>query len=429
MPLTLMATINYWLDARREHSNGRYQLKVVVSNYGQKAYLPLPSKFCFSKEDWDVKIKQVRKTCPNFRALNAELNERMDEMQERLDIEFGPRPVQSAQFIARKLATIRGASEKSLTAVFEEYAELIKTPKSKQSYEYTLKTLRKYDPCADDLRFEDIDYKWLCTFRDTMYETISVNTTAIHLENLRAVFNYARKMEITEKYPFNNFRIERQKVKPPVMDKEDLERFLAFKPAYPSEDYYHDYWCLIFGLCGINMADLYVLRDEDLKAGRIRYNRQKTDVFASIKVEPEVMEIIKRRKGKNGMLLDLSEKWPSGLNGFLSRMNRAIKTWGPWHRKGRGIIIDETPWTWVTSYTARRQWATMAGELGIPTYIIDAGLAHAETSMTSHYITVRDKQLDEANRKVLDYVHFKNNKCPEMIVLEDCPQIKELRIS
>lgn len=59
-------------------------------------------------------------------------------------------------------------------------------------------------------------------------------------------------------------------------------------------------------------------------------------------------------------------------------------------------------------YKARHSWATLAAELDIPKETISAGLGHEIGSdVTSIYIKFDQKKVDDANRRVIDYVFGK----------------------
>lgn len=59
-------------------------------------------------------------------------------------------------------------------------------------------------------------------------------------------------------------------------------------------------------------------------------------------------------------------------------------------------------------YIFRHSWATLAAELDIPKETISAGLGHEIGSdVTSIYIKFDQKKVDDANRRVIDYVFGK----------------------
>ena len=61
----------------------------------------------------------------------------------------------------------------------------------------------------------------------------------------------------------------------------------------------------------------------------------------------------------------------------------------------------------MSSYYNRHSWATFASEIGIPLEIIGRALGHSvwEKSITATYVKFDNKKIDEANRKVIDYLN------------------------
>ena len=97
----------------------------------------------------------------------------------------------------------------------------------------------------------------------------------------------------------------------------------------------------------------------------------------------------------------------------MHRMGLGLKKIGECERKGRGgkkyikaLFPD------LSSYWARHTWATIAAELDIPKETISAALGHEiGSSITSIYIRYDQKKVDEANRKVIDYVNgYRKNR-------------------
>lgn len=60
----------------------------------------------------------------------------------------------------------------------------------------------------------------------------------------------------------------------------------------------------------------------------------------------------------------------------------------------------------ITTYWARHSRATIAAELDIPKETIAAALGHGGNSVTDVYIRFDERKIDEANRRVLDYVLY-----------------------
>ena len=60
----------------------------------------------------------------------------------------------------------------------------------------------------------------------------------------------------------------------------------------------------------------------------------------------------------------------------------------------------------ITTYWARHTWATIAASLDIPKETIAAGLGHGGNTVTDIYIDFDRRKVDEANRRVIDWVYY-----------------------
>ena len=61
----------------------------------------------------------------------------------------------------------------------------------------------------------------------------------------------------------------------------------------------------------------------------------------------------------------------------------------------------------ISTYWARHSWATIAAEIDIPDAVISQGLGHGpENPTTEIYIDRNRKKVDEANRKIIDFVLY-----------------------
>lgn len=106
-------------------------------------------------------------------------------------------------------------------------------------------------------------------------------------------------------------------------------------------------------------------------------------------------------------LLCIADRWTTHQQ-FGKQMNKALKRMGEMERVGRGgkkvfePIVPE-----LTTYWARHTWATIAASLDVPKETIAHVLGHGNDTVTDIYIDFDKKKVDEANRKVLDYVFGK----------------------
>ena len=286
--------------------------------------------------------------------------------------------------------------------IFEEFADNHKES-TKELYYYSLRRIEQFDKYIATRSIDEIGIPWLTRFESWLAQTNSKNARNILLRNIRAVFNYALDCEYTTNYPFRRFKIRPEATRKRAMTVEQL-RSLA---VYPVEDYqvfYRDMFVLMFCLIGINVVDLYSLGG--IVDGRVEYRRAKTHRLYSIKVEPEAQAIIDKYHGTKNLLC-IADRWTTHSQ-FGKQMNKALKRMGEMQRVGRGgKKVLEPIVTGLTTYWARHTWATIAASLDIPKETIAHALGHDNDTVTDIYIDFDKRKVDEANRKVLDYVFGK----------------------
>lgn len=270
-------------------------------------------------------------------------------------------------------------------------------------YMLSAKKVHEYDCQAT---FETVDSAWLDGFIESLGD-VSVNYTSIHLRNLRAVFNWAIDNGLTQAYPFRRYKIKSER----VMIKNISVENLRMIKDYPLNDWrtiYRDLFMLSFYLCGINPSDLLTLKRTDLSNGRIRYKRLKTGKLYDIPVMPEAEDIIKKYKGKNYLLCPLDSY--KNRKDFCHHWNDALKKIGTVKVvKDRTGKLRKHEWhpivEGLTVYAARYTFASIGAELEIPRETIALCLGHSWADVTSHYIAYDLKRIDEAVKKIIDYVN------------------------
>lgn len=146
---------------------------------------------------------------------------------------------------------------------------------------------------------------------------------------------------------------------------------------------------LSFYLIGINNSDLYNLKG--IEDGRIEYRRNKTHKGYSIKVEPEALEIIERRRGEKKFLV-YQERY-----GKPTSVNKTINM----HLKRIGELIGVPN---LIMYHARHSWAGIAAKkpIGASKPLIAQALGHGRITVTDTYFDFDNELVDDLNRKVLD---------------------------
>lgn len=398
-----MPTTKLYLDARRTQEEAI--VKVGIYEKRKAAYISLGVKVKVS--DWDDENEILRGR--ENRDMNKYLGAKRDEVSKLIremlvegELE-GLSACQIRDKVLQKMGSGKDEHDANLfMARFVAYRDGCKTKGTRSVYEQTRKKIVAFEPKADKLAFEDITKAWLDRFDAFLSQTVrSENAKGIHFRNIRTVFNAAIDDEITTAYPFRKFKIKHDETPKRSLSIEQL-RFFASCEVAEWQERYRDLFMLMFMLCGINIGDLCLLTK--VEDGRVNYRRQKTHKLYSIKVEPEAQALINKYRGSGyllnildtyGQYQDFNRRLKHAMDKIIADMNLLAVTKG----------LPELPT--ISSYWARHTWATIAADLDIPIETISAALGHSYgCATTAIYIRFNQKKVDEANRKVLDYVLY-----------------------
>ena len=378
------------LDTRRPLQDGTFPVKLSVG-HGTRLYLS--TGVSVKREHWADGQVEGRK---DAKRINSALDNQGLRVQARLlRLKEDGRLAGASKTYLRKLLTapdMDDVPEEDSRVTLWEIADRCIATKDGRTKEVYLHTLAKLRAFAGDapLYIDDIDRVWLHGFENSIGG--KVNSRAIHLRNLRAICNFALDEELTDKYPFRKYRIRTEETRKKALTLEQVRAYMAL----PDPNEYRDVFLLMLYLRGINVSDLAALTEEDVVDGRIEYRRNKTGQLYSIKVEPEAREILDRWKGERHLLRCFDRyKDPHDFN---RRMREGLKKM----RRPDGTLIEKD----CSSNWARHTWATMCAELDVPDPTISLGMGHriAGHRTTAIYIKRDQRKVDEANRKVIDYL-------------------------
>ena len=397
--LQAMAQSTLKLDTRRALKDGTFPVKISVG-FGTRLYIA--TDVAVRREDWEVG-KDKRETGKvvgrkDAKQLNQALEAQLLRVTSRaLRLRQDGRLAKLSPERLHLLLTapdMNEVPEEDTRLSFYRVADMCIATKDGRTREVYLHTLQKVRAFAGEtLYLEDIDRVWLHRFQESVGG--KVNSRAIHLRNLRHICNFALDEELTDRYPFRKFKIRTEETRKKALTVEQLRAFLRADLG-PREREHRDVFLLMFYFRGINVGDLAALTGEDVVDGRVEYRRSKTGQLFSIKLEPEMLEILERWKGERH-LLRCFDRYADhhDYNRRLREALRRIK--GP---DGEPVEPD------VSSNWARHTWATLCAELDVPDPTITLGMGHATAGhrTTAIYIKRDRSKVDEANRKVIDHL-------------------------
>ncbi|WP_316851149.1 phage integrase SAM-like domain-containing protein [Pedobacter agri] len=235
-----------------------------------------------------------------------------------------------------------------------------------------------------------------------------------YMKELRTLFNEAIKQFndedsgdiLIKHYPFRKYKIgNAPKTKKRNLTKEEINKIFNIDTSFEKKDSLlqlgRDVGLLCFYLIGMNTTDIFHI--DKFENGRISYNRRKTrgeradDAYISIKVEPEAVHLLNKYRDDNGKRVFNFYKRYTNERTFNKGVNDGLKQ----AAKKAGIDKD------LTSVFLRHTWATIArNKCNIDKDVIGKALNHIETigTITDVYIETDWSIIDDANRKVIDYI-------------------------
>ena len=398
-----MATTSLYLDTRGLAPSQAGPLRIVIRHNNTSSSISLGIQL--TKNQWDGKAVSNR---PDWRMLNTIITKKKTDIEAAiltLSLTRDLSRLTASQLKEEILSSLFERPQKRIlfTERFERFARMRNAQGTQDLYLQTLSKIRSFCTNANRLTFEDITKDWLERFDLYLKETTSPNIRNRHFRNIRAVFNDALNEDLIKCYPFKSFKLPKlQQTKHRALTKSEIVTLRDY-PCMDWQTEYRDLFLLSFYLVGINMVDLLTARKEDVRNGRLEYRRDKTGKLYSIKIEPEAQEIIDRYRGKD-YLLSPMERY-SNHKDYIQHMNRALKKIGLYYetssrKTGKAIFPD------LTTYWARHTWTSLASAIDIPIDIIARSLGHSwiDKTVTSVYIDFDPRKLDDANRKVLDYL-------------------------
>jgi hypothetical protein len=408
-----MATVKLVLDTRSTTKEGTHPVKLSLSHNRAVSYLK--TNIFVTSEQWS---NQQVIDHPKSENYNKVLKSRYIQAENHIITLSSANILQTLSHEDLKAKIENKAAKKEnikpylITDHFLKYIEKAKKPKTAEIYRETMNKIKSFQP---NTTFKDMNKSWLESFEVFLSPTCKTNTRGIHLRNIRAVFNDAIDNNLIDKnsYPFRKFKIEKEKTRKRALTVEQLKLLRDYQ-VQPHQERYRDMFMLSFYLIGINMVDLLNLKHSDLINGRIEYTRAKTYRLYSIEVLPEAMALIEKYKGEN-YLLNIMDTY-SNYKDFMSRMDENLKEigkleWAPNRAKDpkfrKKNVKKITPlFPKLSTYWARHTWATIAANKGCKISLDDIALClgHGEETDTKIYIDFNLDIIDEANRKVLEFI-------------------------
>jgi len=401
-----MATINLVLDLRRARKDLTYNLVFRITK--DSKYLDVGTGIALYKHQFN----QSKQLVVSDRELNDHLQNIKEEYQKRLRTYLLH---SSGDVELRTLKELLTSKPKERLTVEDFWLRHIDGLKLKGSYgsanvySMSLKGISK----ELDLQrsFNSIRYVDVVELETALYKRgMTANGVSVYLRSFRAICNKAIELELVSSdwYPFRKFKIKRSRTLPKVLSIEKLREYFNLNISKGST--YYQSWLigkLIFMLRGINLKDLLLLTERNVKSDRIIYKRSKTNKLYSVKLSKEMQEVFNEFVSNSTLLgvftnLQFSDK--SIMNDVYIQKRKLINT----HLKKLGRLIESEES--LTTYVFRYSYANVSKRLGYSKDMIAEALGHEYgNTVTGIYLEQFDlKLIDEMNQEVINAVLCKS---------------------
>lgn len=384
-----MVTVNYYVNPKQKKKDDTFNVKIIVTYKGKRKMLP--TTYYLHKDEITKKGK-----IKDQRVLDG-VNEIIFNYRRKINnmgIEFGDK---SLDYIVGRLK-----ADKDDCEFFSFLDKISKDKKSKTrgNYKYVGRLIEEYVG-SDTLNMKLMDYAFFVSFEKHISKKMAIGTVSLVMNYLKSIYRAAvvyyndDNNQVLPQYVLTAYKPPKSlSIKKRAISIEKIREIKDLKHRSSKIEETRDIFILSFCLMGMNLVDIFNCP----KCGDvIKYNRTKTkdargdQSYIEIEIDERVKPIIDRHRGTRTMF-NFCEKYKTYTSFYTTLAKRMVKI---------GDLIGED----ITFYTARHSFATISyNECGIDKYTVHQMLNHVDTNtkITDVYIKKSFKNINEANRKLLD---------------------------
>lgn len=262
------------------------------------------------------------------------------------------------------------------------------------------------------LKFADVTASWLERFEAYLRkDNKSASTIGIYMRNIRLLFNLAiNEHFVNVAYPFKAYKPPQSEGHKRALTVQQINQIATYEALEGSaEEMARDMFIFSFLANGMNLADIFRLRQRDMQADEFTFIRQKThrmrkEVQITVILTDTLKQIIKRHGTKS--LVKSQYVFPLlDANNDEERNHRLIK----YRTKvindnlkkiARKLNFEPDIADNISLYFARHSWATIKNNSGANINYIKESLGHTRIATTENYLSslAKDTRIKEANK-------------------------------
>jgi integrase/recombinase XerD len=393
----MQSKVSIYLDKRHELSDHRYHIKIMFTyNVGKRQRFYFKTNVHATDKEYDL-ITDFKKI-PRVKELEDKQTDLL-KLKQKADHILKDYPFITPEEFSFKF-TAEGSFRDPLGLLLVNAAQLREEGRigNAMTFEQSHSSLKKF--ARGELSFAQITPKWLKKYEKHCRDAgLSITTVGIYLRPLRAVFNQERGKTIPfELYPFRERMSQKDKYKIPTskgrklaLNEQQKNLILTFKTVQESVQKGVDFWVFSYFCNGMNFSDIARLKNKQIEANSIVYERKKTEEtdrdkeLIEIPIRDEVRKIM-HKHGNNSLDPDayvfpvlskgLTEKQiKDRIHDFIANTNEALKT-----------ACEALKIPTITTYAARHTFATIAYKNGASIGFIRKALGHGDERTTKAYL-------------------------------------------
>lgn len=401
-----MATLKTMILKNNKRSDNMWNIVIRLTH--NRMSRMIPTSMYVSKKDltssFKIKNAQILEKCD---MLIAEYRKRLNA----LDLELNDFSIDA---IVKQLKRKESGEDVSFTDFVNLWFKKNANKKGLRNYKTSVSSFKRF------IGHENISCKELNVKTLKSFETSSKDrprAQSLYVNSLKTLFAAAREYYNDEdngiiivKHSLERYKTVSQNIARKRALTVDEVRSIFSLPydnvkvrGYSSRhDLALDCFKLSFCLLGMNSADLFNAKDFDGKT--ITYNRTKTkdrrndNAIIQVDVHPTIAPLVEKYRDKE-RVFNFHERFSS-----MASLNRNINI--GLKEIGKEVGIDN-----LQFYAARHSMATIAvNDVGISKYVVNDMLNHTDQALrvTELYIKKDFKAINEANKKLLEFVFDKN---------------------
>ena len=411
-----MVTVQIILLKIKKLKDNKHPVVLRLNIDGKRKYYFLGEKkgFACTIDQWDFEKNRFNKNDPDNKLKNPVLDNKLHEAK-KIIIKADDEK-KTVTFQSFEQAFFNPQKNETVQSFFETEIKRLKSIGSinySNIYKYTKNRIFAFTK-NKDLKFTDIDYKFLKNFENFLISNKDKpNTIHVYLRTLRTLYNSAIKNNICKEkdYPFkaprsnpNGYSFEsfKSETRKRALTKKQMKSICKFstKPGTKLFDA-KNFFLFSFYTRGMNFKDIAYLKWTDIVNGRIEYIRAKTGGQFSIQINPDIeniLNIYKKNNKSEYVFPIINPEFTDNIQIFnrikkvLSQTNKHLKF------ISEKLKIDFN----ITFYCARHSWATIMKFSGQSMTVIKDGLGHHTEEQTATYLkSFPNEVLDKANRNLL----------------------------